>query len=33
MDSAYRQPMQERSRATLERLLAAGVTLLEENGY
>lgn len=33
MDAIARKPMQQRSRATLERLLAAGVELLGERGY
>jgi AcrR family transcriptional regulator len=33
MDAIARKPMQQRSRATLERLLAAGVALLRERGY
>lgn len=33
MDATTRRPMQQRSRATLEKLLSAGVDLLEEKGY
>lgn len=33
MDAQIRRPLQKRSRATLERLLAAGVDLLREKGY
>jgi len=33
MDALARKPMQQRSRATLEKLLAAGVELLRERGY
>lgn len=33
MDATIRKPMQERSRATLEKLLRAGVELLSERGY
>lgn len=33
MEATARKPMQNRSRATLEKLLAAGVELLHEKGY
>lgn len=33
MDAVARKPMQQRSRATLEKLLSAGVELLRERGY
>ncbi len=33
MDAVVRKPMQRRSRETLERLLAAGIGLLREEGY
>lgn len=33
MDAIARKPMQQRSRATLEKLLGAGVELLRERGY
>lgn len=33
MDASTRRPLQKRSRATLERLLATGIVLLEDKGY